>query len=131
MKRTAISILIALMSLSASCAYRSGDGTKYTALNLGIQETLVNQTGQGYFAAGASGTDSFRETAKTARFGLGAAAFTSVAKSGFSALTSTKNATTAAGVTKSKDLTSLEAAKIQSAEKLKLAEMEAAAAAAQ
>lgn len=99
-KLVLVSLLIALAT--PACQFRSGDGQKYTAWNLGIRETGVNQSGQSYIAASSDGTESFREGAQTARFGLGAAAFTSVAKSGFSALTSTSNAKTAASVTNAK-----------------------------
>ena len=102
MKRITLTILIALTTLVASCQFRSGDGQKYTAWNLGIKENNVDQTAQRYAAGSADGTESFRETAKTTRFGLGATALTRVAKSGFSSLESTTNAKTAADITNAK-----------------------------
>lgn len=100
MKHIVLSILIAFAA--CSCQFRSGDGQRYTAWNLGIKEHNVNQSGQSYTAAVSDGTESFRESAKTTRFGLGAAAFTSVAKSGFSSLESTSNTKTATDVTNAK-----------------------------
>lgn len=97
---------IALISvlLCASCnspaKVQVGEVTVESSARAGGKGGIYVRHGDTEIAVLDNNEDSFREAAKTARFGIGATQLASVAKSGIAAVTSVKNTTTAADVSK-------------------------------
>jgi len=128
--RLAILITAASCSACNTAATISVNGvTVKSSGRMGGMGTLYVRDGRTEVAISDDNRDSFREVAKTARFGIGAAQLASVAKSGIGAVTSVKNtATTAKAGTAAAQETTKQAAIAAEAEAARLAAEEAAAA---
>lgn len=102
MKAAALALIAAalLPACTSPAVITAGNVTVRTSGRLGGQGGLYVREGNTEIATYDNNEDSFREGAKTARFGIGAAQAASVIKSGISAVASVKNTTTAAGVSK-------------------------------
>jgi len=94
-------LLLAVLFLPA-CTIISGNATtgSYSYASVGGNATNYAQTPSGVTAGSIDNAAGFRELNKTARLGIGAAAAVGIAKDLSSAWSSTKNAETAAGVSK-------------------------------
>lgn len=92
-------LLLTLCIPVVSCTVMHGNKQKgtYTYASVGGDTKGYAQTADGATAEAVTTSSAFQELNKTIRFGVGAAAFKSVASSALSTYSSVKNASTAAG----------------------------------
>lgn len=101
MKSLLLLISIAFLASCNTSATVVVDGVHVeTAMRLGGRGTITVQRGDLAITASDDNEDSFREGAKTVRFGIGAAELGSVARSGIAATRSIKNVATRAQVSR-------------------------------